>query len=92
MSHVAMKMLQKIADEPTNRLAKKAVDTGVAHWRHDNHQDGVYGLVKATTEEALVVVYLEEEDFEVSDAVEMCEEFDEFGTCIHSDHMIQEGM
>lgn len=92
MNKIAEKALERWADEPTNRLVRKALDENIAHWEDDPHEEGVVGLVHNTTRTALVVVYLEEEDFEVGDNVEMCVEFDEFGTCIHEDHMIQKGM
>lgn len=60
-------ILRSVADHKTNAAACRMEETGFARWILDPEHDGVVGLVRDSDDStALVVVYVDDEDFETS--------------------------
>lgn len=66
-TEVARDLLGRIADRAVVDAADAAVLNGSADWRVDPSHRDVVGLIRTGTNRALVVVYLDAEDFEVAD-------------------------
>lgn len=56
---------EEVAPEVTERVVE-IIHTGTARWIWDPNVENVAGLVKGGTDYALMVVYVEARDFEVS--------------------------
>lgn len=63
----ALELLQTAAEPKLFTTLRRAVDAGVAEWRDDPIVPGVVGCVLAGTNRALVVVYVDQNDFEVDE-------------------------
>jgi hypothetical protein len=64
---IARRQLEEDAESRLLERIAEEVTAGRATWRDDPVVPGVVGLVKAGTNEALVVVYVNDRDFEVAD-------------------------
>jgi hypothetical protein len=64
---IARRQLEEDAESRLLERIAEEVAAGRATWRDDPVVPGVVGLVKAGTNEALVVVYVNDRDFEVAD-------------------------
>lgn len=60
------RILADLADDYVVETAARLVAAGKAQWVFDPEVLGVVGLVKPGTRRALVVVYVDDEDFETS--------------------------
>lgn len=66
----AQALLKKQAAKRVVKAADRMVAAGAAEWIRDPEVSGVVGLVRTGTRRALVVVYLQDGDFEVDDDFE----------------------
>lgn len=55
------------ASKDAQAKAHRYVATNIANWRMDPHVKNVVGLVLEGTNQAIVVIYIDDEDFEVDD-------------------------
>jgi hypothetical protein len=63
-------LLDRMADADTNAMARKLVDAGEGEWAGDPIVPNVVGLLRPGTNRAWLVVYLADDDFEVSTDME----------------------
>jgi hypothetical protein len=63
---VAVPLLAELADKRTNAKAAKAVTAGTHEWVWDPYVADVVGLVRTGSNRADIVVYVKDNDFEVS--------------------------
>lgn len=63
-TEVAAKILSEIAAPIVLEKAEQAVADGTHSWVFDPSVDGVLGLIKNNTNQAVIVVYVNDEDFE----------------------------
>jgi hypothetical protein len=63
----AAEVLAWAADPFVLERADELVADGTAEWTFDPYVDGVVGLVKPGTRRAFIVVYLDDEDFELGE-------------------------
>lgn len=66
----AKRLLKNEADEAVISAVAKRDARGSGEWVLDPEHDGVVGFLDADTGSALVVVYLPDEDFEISEDLE----------------------
>jgi hypothetical protein len=60
-----VKVFEAIADGPTKRKARALIDQGRGQWVVDPHVAGVVGLLMPETNRAWLIVYVDDQDFEV---------------------------
>lgn len=63
-------VLRDVADADVTAAVEARVNAGTARWILDPEVEGVVGVTDAETGRALVVVYVNREDFELSDEFE----------------------
>lgn len=66
----AQRVLRDVADAAVTAAVEARVNAGTARWILDPEVEGVVGVTDTETGRALVVVYIDHEDFEFSDEFE----------------------